>query len=227
MVVTLIGELLALLFLLLFLIANLALTAIRLSGKIAGATLKRTLHIDVPQNEKKGLERLFTIIWIVVGLYGALRVRWDILAMVFAFLAFRSGANVSRTLVYSIHDGKIVEGYTKDSRALGIIGKAVKISLLLESLFVIAFAIAYKALSMTTNPSGSSTSLFIAGLWIVGLVFGAVFGWLIASNNRGILLENQIAVVWFFTGKKGKEKTEKTIETTTKKVKSLSRHLKG
>jgi len=227
MVVTLIGELLALLFLLLFLIVNLTLTAIRLSGKIAGVTLKRTLHIDVPRNEKKGLERLFTVIWVIFGIYGALRVRWDVLAMVFAFLAFRSGANVSRTLVYSIHDGKIIGRHAKEGRALGIIGKAVRISLLLEGLFVIAFALAYKVISTTAGPARGSASIFIAELWILGLAFGAVFGWLIARNNEGILLENQIAVVWFFTGKKGKEKTEKTIETATKKVKGLRGHLKG
>ena len=219
------AEVLAVLFLLAFLLVNLTLTVARLAGRLAGATLKRTLHIDVPRNQKKNLERLFTPIWIAVGIYGAMKVRWDLLAMVFAFLAFRSGANVSRTLVYSVHDGRIIEKYTSDSRVLGIIGKAVKISLLLEGTFVIAFALAYKALSTTTNPSGSSTTSFIALLWFAGLIFGAVFGWLVSRNNEGVLLENQIAVVWFFAGKKGKEKTERTIESTAKRVKGFERYL--
>ncbi|WP_457741333.1 hypothetical protein [Thermococcus sp.] len=218
-------EVLSIILLLGFLGINVTLTIVRLSGRIAGVTLKKTLRIDVPKNEKKILERFFTPIWILVGLWGVWKTRWDILAMVFAFLAFRSGANVSRTLVYSIHDGKLVEEYTRDSKILGIVGKATRISLLLEGIFVIALALAYKTLSAATNPSGSSSSLFLVELWTSGLIFGAIFGWLIAKNNRGILLENQIAIVWLFAGKKGKEKTEEVLKKTGGKVKGIGKYL--
>ena len=219
-------SLLSYLLLLVFLGINLWLSILRITSRIAGKFLTKAFRINLPPNEKKTMERLFTVIWLAVGIYGALKVRWDILAMVFAFLAFRSGANVSRTLVYSIHDGKIIEKHVRDSRALGIMSRAVRISLLLEGLFVIAFALAYKVLSTTAGPAKGSASIFIVELWILGLVFGVVFGWMIARNNEGILLENQMAVVWFFTGKKGREKTERTIEKTTKRVKGLGEHLK-
>jgi len=207
-------ELTALLLLSVFLILNLLMAVVRITGRLAGATLRKTLRIEVPRNEKKNLERLFTIVWVGVGLYGAWKVRWDVLAMAFAFLAFRGGANVSRTLVYSVHDGRIIEESTGERGALRILGRAVRISLLLDGLFVVAFALLYKALSTTANPSGGSKALFILTLWLAGLLFGAAFGWFIARNNRGILLENQIAVVGFFTGKKGKEKTEETLALT-------------
>ncbi|MEO2152663.1 MAG: hypothetical protein ABGW50_08410 [Thermococcus sp.] len=221
---TLLTKVLAILLLLAFPFINLTMTMFRLAGRLAGATLRRALHIDVLGNQKKTLERLFTPIWIIVGLYGAWKVRWDYLAMVFAFLAFRSGANVSRTLVYSVHDGKIIEKYTSDSRVLGIIGKAVKVSLLLEGTFVVAFALAYKALSLTTTSTGTSATLFVMTLWLVGLIFGAIFGWFIARNNEGILLEDQITVVLLFAGKKGKEKTEETIDSVLKTAKGFGRH---
>jgi len=219
-------SLLSYLLLLVFLGINLWLSILRITSRIAGKFLTKAFRINLPPNEKKTMERLFTVIWLAVGIYGALKVRWDILTMVFAFLAFRSGANVSRTLVYSIHDGKIIKKHVRDSRALGIMSRAVRISLLLEGLFVIAFALAYKVLSTTAGPAKGSASIFIVELWILGLVFGVVFGWMIARNNEGILLENQMAVVWFFTGKKGREKTERTIEKTTKRVKGLGEHLK-
>jgi len=224
MVRALLAKVLAIFLLLMFPLVNLTMTMFKLAGRFAGATLRRALHIDVPGNQKKTLERLFTPIWIVVGLYGAWKVQWNYLAMLFAFLAFRSGANVSRTLVYSIHDGKIIERYTSDSKVFGILGKAVKISLLLEGTFVIAFALAYKALSLTTTSTGTSTTLFVTALWVAGLVFGALFGWLIARNNDGVLLEDQITIVLLFAGKKGKEKTEKTIGSTLKMGRNFGRY---
>jgi len=220
----LLAKVLAILLLLVFPFINLTMTMFRLAGKFAGATLKKALHIDVPGNQKKTLERLFTPIWILVGLYGAWKVQWNYLAMLFAFLAFRSGANVARTLVYSIHDGKIIERYTSDSWVFGILGKAVKISLLLESTFLVAFALAYKALSLTTTSTGTSTTLFVMTLWLAGLVFGAFFGWFITRNNDGVLLEDEITVVLLFAGKKGKEKTEETIGSVLKTARGFERY---
>ncbi len=201
-------ELLSVVLLLTFLGINILVWFVRVGGKLAGITLRKALRVEVPGNEKKGIERIFTPIWILIGLWASFKVRWDFLAMLFAFLAFRSGANITRTLVYSIHDGKILEDYTGDSRVLSLLSRAVRASLLLEGLFVLAFGLAYKAISVTARPGGLSRGPFIIELWLAGLVFGVFFGWLIARNNRGILLENQIAVVSFFAGKKGREKAD-------------------
>lgn len=215
------AKVMAILLLLALFFMNLALMMARLMSKLAGITLRRTFRIDVPGNQKKTRERLFTLICVVVGIYGVWKVRWDYLAMLFAFLAFRSGANVSRTLVYSIHDGRIIERYISDDRVFGILGKAVKVTLLLEGMFIVAFALAYKALSLTTTSTGTSTTLFVMALWLAGFVFGAIFGWFIARNNDGILLEDQITVVLLFAGKKGKEKT---IEPVLKTLKGFERY---
>jgi len=62
---------------------------------------------------------------------------------------------------------------------------------------------------------------------LAGLIFGAIFGWFIARNNDGILLEDQIVVVWFFAGKTGIKKTEKTTKfTKSKKDSALLRFKK-
>lgn len=212
-------DIISFLLLLVFLGINLWLSLLRIMGKIAGKLAKKALRVELPENEKKNLERLFTPIWVIVGLYGLWKVRWDYLAMLFAFLAFRSGANVSRLLVYSHHDGKIL-GEIR-GRLLGTLARATKLGLLLEGIFVLALALSYKALS-TVSTQRSSAGTFLIELWLAGLVFGFVFGWLIARNNRGILLKDQILLVLLFAGKKGVEKTEETKELIKSGGRSLA-----
>jgi len=213
-------EIASLMLLVAFIGINVTVIIWRLFGKLAGVTLRKALGIDLPENEKKGWERLFTLAWLLVGIWAFFKLwSWSIagiMSAVFGFLAFRSGANVTRTLVYSLHDRKIVEEHTEDSRALSIVGTATRLSLLLEGLFVFSFALVYKLLSATLS-SGTSANHFILLLWLAGLAFGLLFGWFIARNNRGILLRNAIVIVGFFATKKGKKKGEET----TRKVKGM------
>jgi len=212
------------LFLLLaFLGVNLWLSFTRLMTRVTGKLFRRALRVDLPENEKKTLERLFTPIWIAVGLYGAWKVRWDYLAMLFAFLAFRSGAGVAKLLVYSHHDGKLLED--TEGRVLRSIAKVTRLGLLLEGTFILAFALAYKALSVVSTSKGPAGA-FILKLWFLGLVFGFAFSWLIARNNRGILLRDQVALVLFFAGKKTAEKTGETVELVKSKKDSLASRFK-
>ncbi|WP_297463845.1 hypothetical protein [Thermococcus sp.] len=220
-----IREILAFLFLTAFLFINLSLMLMRIFGSLAGVTWRKVLRLDLPENEKKGWERLYTLIWLAVGLWAFWKLwGWSltrVVAAVFGFLAFRSGANITRTLVYSLHDRKIIEEYTGDSRLLRIVGRATELSLLLESLFVVSFALLYKTLSVTLNPGGRSASAFILYLWLAGLLFGLLFGWFIARNNRGILMRNAIATVGFFALRKGKKKADETVDAVKKAPEKL------
>ncbi|NJE11075.1 hypothetical protein [Thermococcus sp. MAR1] len=217
-----IREILAFVFLTAFLFINLSLILMRTFGSIAGVTWRKVLRVDVPENEKKGIERIYTLAWIAVGAWAFLKLwgaSWS--AAFFGFLAFRSGANITKTLIYGLHDQRIIEEYTEDSRVLRIIGMATKLSILLETIFVVAFALAYKAFSVTLSPSGMSVNIIILSLWLAGLAFGLLFGWFIARNNRGILLRNAIATVGFFATRKGKKKTEETVEKAKKAPEKL------
>ncbi|ASI99495.1 hypothetical protein [Thermococcus celer] len=222
-----IGELLAILLLATFLLIKIALTLMRTFGRITGRTWRKVLRLEVPENEKKGLERVYTLAWVLVGAWAFLKLwGWSptrITAAFFGFLAFRGGANVAKTLIYGLHDQRIIEGYTEDSKVLGVVGKATKLSLLLETLFVVAFALAYKALSVALKPGGMGANTFILSLWLSGLVFGSFFAWFIARNNRGILLKDAIATVGFFTLRKGKKKAEGTLKKPGEVSKKLGR----
>ncbi|CAI1492517.1 conserved membrane protein of unknown function [Thermococcus nautili] len=214
---------LSLFILLVFIGINLWLSLTRLITRITGKLVRRVLRVELPENEKKAIERLFTPIWIGVGLYGAWKVRWDYLAMLFAFLAFRSGANVSKLLVYSHHDGKILKNLR--GRLLGTLARVTRLGLLLEGTFILALALAYKTLSALSTSRGP-VGIFILKLWLLGLLSGFVFGWFVARNNGGILLRDQIALVLLFAGKKGVEKTEEKVELIKSKKNSLASRFK-
>jgi len=89
--------------------------------------------------------------------------------------------------------------------------------LLLEGTFVLAFALAYKALSAVSTSRGPAGT-FILELWLLGLVFGFAFFTLVARDNRGILLRDQISLV---PGKEGVEKAEERMELMKFKGDSL------
>jgi|GEM_PF-1682694 len=211
------GELLSLFLLCAFVMVNLMVSLWRLFGRLAGVTLRKVLGVELPKNTKKGWERLFTAAWLLVGAWAFFRLwGWSlgrIAAAVFGFLAFRSGANVTRTLLYSLHDRKVVEKHSEDDRLLALIGTATKMSLVLEGVFLFSFALAYKALSVSIN-SGTSAGRFVLYLWVAGLLFGAAFGLFMGHDNDGILLENAMATVGFFTTKKGKVKGENAVKKT-------------
>jgi len=217
-----IREMLAFFFLTAFLFINLSLILMRAFGSLAGMTWRKVLKLDIPENEKKGLARLYTIVWIAIGAWAFWQLKnisW--IAALFGFLAFRSGANITKTLVYGLHDQRLIGEYTEESRALGIVGTATKLSILLETVFVVAFALAYKAFSVTLSPNGMSANTFILSLWLGGLAFGLLFGWFTARNNHGILLQNAIATVGFFATRKDKEKTDETIGKAKSKIPKL------
>ncbi len=217
-------ELLSLFLLSLFIIFSVVVLFARTVGSLTGMAWRTVLRLDLPENEKRGWERLYTLIWLAVGLWAFITLwGWSLMRIagaIFGFLAFRSGANVTRTLVYGLHDRRIIKEQGSGGTVLGVVARATELSLLLETVLVLAFALAYKALSVAIRP-GVGVNTFIVYLWLSGLLFGLLFGWFIARNNRGILLRNAIATVGFFTIRKGKSKAGKTVEAVKKAPEKL------
>jgi hypothetical protein len=192
-----IEKLLALFLLGVFLSANIFISFIRTFQKGASLFLKGLLRSNIPENEKKSMEKVYTVAWLVIGLWAFWELKdKTLLGAFFGLLSFRSGANVGKVLVYSHHDAKLVEELG-EGRVLGMISTVVRLSLVLEATFLLSLALAYKAVSVSLG-RGTAGHLLL-GLWFAGLIFGLIFGFLVARNNRGILLSDSISTIAFFT----------------------------
>ncbi|ASJ01594.1 hypothetical protein [Thermococcus gorgonarius] len=213
--------------LLIFIGLNLMLLMARTMAGLGSAAWKKLFRVEVPENEKKSYELLQTAAWIVAGVWGFWKLRSaSLLAAFLAFFAFRSGLNVSKTLIYTLHDQKVVREHYIEGRLLSVIGTASAVSLLLEGLFVVTMAVAYKALSAVTQ-SGIGAGNLVLYLWLSGLAFGAASALLVARNNRGILMKNALPIVVFFSARTGKKKVKKGVEKSKEITRKPLKKLKG
>jgi hypothetical protein len=168
--------------------------------------LGKVIPADIPENEKKSWEIIYTIVWLATGLWALWELKdKTLLGAFFGFFAFRSGANVGKVIIYSYHDAKLVENLG-NGKVLGMISTVTKLSLLFESLFLAALAFSYKALSVTLK-GGGTVGRFLLILWFGGFAFGVIFSLFIARNNRGVLLKDSLSTLAFFTMRKVSVKT--------------------
>ncbi len=185
----------------LFITINVLVRLFKTTGALTAAILRRILRLDLPENERKWLERLFTPVWIAVGIWSFLRLRnVSLITALFALFSFRSGGNVARAIIYSLHDRKLV----RDIGGGGLLSRATSTILTVETLFIIGMTVTYKAVA--TVAGGSIDLLY---LWVSGFAFGLLLFWIVARNNRGVLMKNVMSIVVFFSGKKGKETVER------------------
>lgn len=122
--------------------------------------------------------------------------------VVFGFLVFWSGVNIMRFLVYFSYDGKIFKEMV-EGRVLGIFEKVVRIFLIFEVVFLFVMLLVYKILSVVMILYGSVGKFFLE-FWVVGVIFGLVFGYLIVKDNRGLFFEDSVEVLIFMIVLKGK-----------------------
>ncbi|ASJ01914.1 hypothetical protein A3L09_00880 [Thermococcus profundus] len=203
--------------------------AVKVMGTImraGSAVWRKALRVEIPENEKKSWEKVHTAVWLLIGIWAFWRLKSStLLGAVFGFLSFRSGSNVSKTAVYALHDRNILKRYSEGDRLLSVVGIASAFSLLMEGIFVLSFATAYRILSATAGPTTTAGS-FIIYLWIGGFLFGAVFAWLVSRDNEGVILKNEAPVVLFFTTLSGKRKAEEGIKKSKKIAKKPIEHLR-
>lgn len=115
-----------------------------------------------------------------------------------------------RFLVYFSYDGKIFKEMV-EGRVLGIFEKVVRIFLIFEVVFLFVMLLVYKILSVVMILYGSVGKFFLE-FWVVGVIFGLVFGYLIVKDNRGLFFEDSVEVLIFMIVLKGKQKVEKVKE---------------
>ncbi|MCD6485476.1 MAG: hypothetical protein J7L47_10255 [Candidatus Odinarchaeota archaeon] len=198
-----------------FLLLNVAIILGRfLQSRLAGF-LRDKLNIDVPYEtyKERRYNLFYTILWILIGVAGYFMLENpSILSAVFVFLAFRSGANTTRRVVFGMHDAKMIREHTSDSKLIGVVSTAIKIGLLTEVLFLLIWGVAYKTLSATIKVSfGLEFNQLTLILWGAGLLFGIIFGLIRSRGSIGFLLKDELALVLLFSVEKAKEEAIKKI----------------
>ncbi|AFK23104.1 hypothetical protein Py04_1533 [Pyrococcus sp. ST04] len=160
-------------------------------------------RIQPPKNEKKRYEILFTAIWVLVGIYALKSFKnINLFSKLFIFLTFRNGAVIFKKLIYGIHDFNLLKK-TEKGKALSLVSKAVGFTILLEILFLFALALSYRIITAGVKILfGLESGRFLIYLWIVGAIFGTIFGVFMSHNNKGLLLQNEMALVLLFTGRR-------------------------
>ena len=198
-----------------FLLLNIAIILGRfLQSRLAGF-LQDKLNIDVPYEtyKEKRYNLFYTLLWIAVGILGYFMLENpSILSAVFIFLAFRSGANTTRRVIFGFHDVKTIKEHTSNSKLIGIVSKAIKIGLATEVLFLLIWGVAYKTLSATIKVAFSlGFNQLTLILWGAGLLFGLLFGLIRSRGSVGFLLKDELSLVLLFSVEKAKEEVTRKI----------------
>ena len=201
-----------------FVLISLTVSVIRVLFSATGKVMARILRVQLPGDERKRYRFLFTAVWVAVGIYAVKQLEnTNPLVLFMTFLTFRNGAGIVMKFIYGVHDAAIIGEHTKDSRALSLAGRAVRLAILTEVLFLLAWAVSYRTITAGIRVlSGLGFSSFLLYLWIAGMLFGAAFGIFIARGNRGILLQDELSTVLLFTGKKGLEASIGRLKSSNK-----------
>ncbi|WP_237710152.1 hypothetical protein [Pyrococcus sp. ST04] len=186
-----------------FILLNLAILVVSLFSSSISKLITTIFRIQPPKNEKKRYEILFTAIWVLVGIYALKSFKnINLFSKLFIFLTFRNGAVIFKKLIYGIHDFNLLKK-TEKGKALSLVSKAVGFTILLEILFLFALALSYRIITAGVKILfGLESGRFLIYLWIVGAIFGTIFGVFMSHNNKGLLLQNEMALVLLFTGRR-------------------------
>jgi hypothetical protein len=193
-----------------FIIINLILSIGALFQKVLSSFLQKSFKVEDKFKEPKN--KLFKwinfIIWIAIGTINVLYLDNPVsFGAIFIFLAFCSGTTLSKRFIFGIHDIKTMKFHLPDSKTIKIASSIVKISIILELLFVLSWGLLYKYISISIRSNlGIEVNMLIIILWGSGLIYGIIFSVIQSSFSKQILLKNEIGIALMLSGESFKEK---------------------
>ena len=196
-----------------FIIINLILSIGALFQKAFSSFLQKSFKLEDKFKEPKN--KLFKwinfVIWIAIGTINVLYLDNLVsFGAIFIFLAFRSGTTLSKRFIFGIHDIKTMKFHLPDSKTTKIASSIVKISIVLELLFVLSWGLLYKYISVSIRSNlGIEVNMLIIILWGSGLIYGIIFSVIQSSFSKQILLKNEIGIALLLSGESFKEKIKK------------------
>jgi hypothetical protein len=168
--------------------------------------------LKLEEQYKNSHTKLFNIInfivWIAVGLVNILNLDNPIsISSVIIFLTFRSGATLSKRVTLGFHDLKIMKSRFSDKKYVKIVSRIVKISIIFELLFILAWGVSYRTLSVAIKSNfGINVNILVIILWIAGFIYGFVFSLIMSIASKQFLLKNEIGIAFLLSGEMIKDK---------------------
>ena len=204
-------------------------------GSLVGQVVREEVALS-PQQEHhfKRLDRLFQFVWLIVGTAaavfllaragpsGALAVIGTIGGAVGIFVAFKSGAMLTRFVAYAFHDRAVVRQKAGQIPLGGLISKAIVPGVVANAVFLLVWALLFRVANVGVKGIGEAGANWLPlGLWLGGLVFGYVYGIWRSREEPRFLLRDDLGVVAFMgimKVDKERQKAEKSIARLKEKV---------
>lgn len=169
-------------------------------------------EVAAPQVEalRLRLERMLRLVKLAVGVLGLLLGTYALVSgqqgfgigslavVVLLVVAFRNGADLSRTVVYARHDAAVIRARRGEVPAGRLIGPILALSVSGNALFLGLWAVLYYVMQEGTKiAAGVSVNQWALVLWGAGLVVGGLLARAIARREDGFLLRNELGVGLF------------------------------
>ena len=213
-----------------FIIINLFLLMGALFQKILSSFLQKIFKVEenFEESENKLFKRINLFIWIAIGTINVVFLDDPVsLGAIFIFLAFHSGISLSKRFIFGIHDIKTMKFHLPDSKTTNIASFIVKVSIVIELLFVLAWGLLYKYLSVSIRSNlGIEVNFLMIILWLSGLIYGIVFSVIQSHFSKQILLKNEIGIALMLSGEGLKKKIKSSGEVAKEKIKSSGEDVK-
>ena len=128
----------------------------------------------------------------------------------FVFLAFYFGVKLSRWILFTLHDLKIMKQNSFNRKTTKLFTLIIKIVIVIELFFLISWAILYKYLSISIRSSlGIEVNVLIIILWIFGFLYGLILSTIQSIFIKNLLLKNEMGIVLFISGEVIKDNLKK------------------
>jgi len=159
-------------------------------------------------SQYKKFKYINILIWIAVGSINVFFLDEPIsLGALIVFLAFRSGATLSKRFIFGIHDVKIMKHHLSDKKTTKIISFMLRIGIIVELLFLLIWGILYQYLSVSIKTTfGIEVNILAILLWITGFIYGIILSVIQSSLSKQFLLKNEIGIALVLSGEIIKER---------------------
>ncbi|MHA1712924.1 MAG: hypothetical protein ACTSW4_02605 [Candidatus Ranarchaeia archaeon] len=145
---------------------------------------------------KNVVDRAYTFFWIVLGSVACLVSGiTDPLSLLLTFLAFNSGGKITKQIIFTLHDMKILS-----AESGAIKGRLIKASVMftmMQLLFLLAWGVTYRIASASLKTIfGLDAGIYVIIIWVSGLVVGILYGMARSRNEPLLLMKNELALFY-------------------------------